>query len=90
MNNLKRLGAAVILTLALGLTTVGGEILTPPCSAPEPGEILTPPCGSASGDLGTAASAPAARSEMGVPAVTKETSFSRIAADVLLSFLPLL
>jgi hypothetical protein len=89
MNNLKRFGAAVILTLALGLTTLGGEILTPPCSAPEPGEILTPPCGSAPGDLGTPAGTPAAPSEMGTAAVPSETSLTRIAADFLLNFLPL-
>ena len=44
MKNLRRLGAAVVLTGLLGLSAFAGEISTPPCAPPEPGIILTPPC----------------------------------------------
>ena len=47
MKNLKRLGATVVLTLALGLTALAGEMETPPCAPPTPGEIETPPCAAA-------------------------------------------
>jgi hypothetical protein len=86
MKNLKRLGAAVVLTLALGLSALGGEILTPPCPPPEPGEILTPPCGAAPGDMETP-TLTSTSGELGAP--TDEGSFSKIAADVLLNLLPL-
>lgn len=43
MNNLRRLGSALILTFVLGISTFAGEIPTPPCA---PGEIPTPPCAS--------------------------------------------
>ena len=42
MKNLKRLGAAVVLTLVLGLSTFAGDVETPPCAAP--GDVETPPC----------------------------------------------
>jgi hypothetical protein len=44
MNTIRRLGAAVVLTLVLGLSVFAGEISTPPCAPPDPGEISTPPC----------------------------------------------
>jgi hypothetical protein len=44
MNNLKRVGAAVVLTLALSLSTFAGEPSAPPCAAPDPGIIQSPPC----------------------------------------------
>ena len=44
MKNLKRLSAAVVLTLVLSLSALGGEVGTPPCAPPNPGEVGTPPC----------------------------------------------
>jgi len=44
MKNLKKLSAAVALTLALGISAFAGITDTPPCSPPEPGIILGPPC----------------------------------------------
>ena len=44
MKNLKRLGAAIALTFALGLSAFAGDVDTPPCA---PGDILTPPCAAA-------------------------------------------
>jgi len=44
MKTLKRLSAAVVLTLVLGLAAFAGESSTPPCVPPEPGESSTPPC----------------------------------------------
>lgn len=44
MNNLKKLGAALGLTLALGLSTFAGQVETPPCAPPAPGQVETPPC----------------------------------------------
>ena len=47
MKNLKRLGAAVALTLALGISAFAGIIEGPPCAPPEPGIIQGPPCSGA-------------------------------------------
>ena len=44
MKNLKRLTAAVALTLVLGVCIFAGDISTPPCAPPAPGDIQTPPC----------------------------------------------
>ena len=44
MKNLKRLGAAVILTCVLVLSAFAGETSAPPCAPPEPGETQAPPC----------------------------------------------
>jgi hypothetical protein len=41
MKNLRRLGAAVALTLVLGLSAFAGDTMTPPCA---PGDTMTPPC----------------------------------------------
>jgi hypothetical protein len=46
MKNLTRFGAAIILTLVLGLSALAGEVETPPCTPPVPGEVETPPCAS--------------------------------------------
>ena len=87
MKNLRKLGAAVVLTLALALSAFAGEIPTPPCAIPEPGQTETPPCAAAPGDMNTpgVTSAPG---DMG-PMANDETSFTEIAAEVLLNFLPL-
>jgi hypothetical protein len=47
MKNLKRLGAAVVLTFVLGLSVFAGEAETPPCAPPDPGITETPPCAAA-------------------------------------------
>jgi hypothetical protein len=47
MKNLKRLSAAVVLTLVLGLSAFAGEVNTPPCAPPDPGIMETPPCAAA-------------------------------------------
>jgi len=44
MKNLKRLCAAIALTLAIALSALAGEIQSPPCAPPDPGEIQSPPC----------------------------------------------
>jgi hypothetical protein len=89
MNNLKRLGAAIALTSVLGLSAFAGQILTP-CPPPEPGQILTP-CDPGSsvvtGDTGTPTGASTAPDD--VTLATSETSFGEIAANVILTFLPL-
>ncbi len=47
MNNLKRLGATAVLTLAFGLTTLASEAPTAPCAPPDLGQTSTPPCSAA-------------------------------------------
>jgi hypothetical protein len=90
MKDLRKLGAAVVLTLALGVAALGGEILTPPCPVPEPGEILTPPCSAAPGDIGTPGVTSTSSGDVATLTVaTDETSFREIAADLFLNFLPL-
>ena len=87
MKNLRKLGVAVVLTCALGLPVLAGQIETPPCAPPEPGQIETPPCSSAPGDTGTPTGASTASDD--VTLATSETSFGEIAANVILTFLPL-
>jgi hypothetical protein len=77
VKNLKKLSAAALLTLVLGLSAFAGETQTPPCSQPDPGETQTPPCAAAPGNMGTSTVA------------SNETSFTEIAANVLLNVLPL-
>ena len=87
MKNLRKLGAAVVLTAALALSAFAGETPTPPCAAPAPGQIETPPCSAAPGEMdtpGVTATAPG-----DTTAASNETSLTRIATDVLLNFLPL-
>jgi len=85
MKELRKLGAVVVLTFVLALSAFAGEILTPPCAPPEPGQIETPPCGAAPGDMETLNST---SGDLGTP-TSDEMSFSKIAADVFLEFLPL-
>jgi len=85
MKNLRKLGAAVVLTSVLALSAFAGEIPTPPCAPPDPGETHTPPCASALGDMETPTEASTAPGDMG----NGGSSFTEIAADVLLNFLPL-
>lgn len=46
MSNLRKLGAVVVLTCALGVSSFAGETQSPPCGT-DPGEIHTGPCSSA-------------------------------------------
>lgn len=90
MKNLRKLGAAVALTCALGLPVFAGQTETPPCSRPEPGQIDTPPCAAASGDMDTPTGASTAPGDLGTPTLAStETSFTDFAANVLLNLLPL-
>jgi hypothetical protein len=89
MKNLRKLGAAAVLTCVLALPALAGETPTPPCT-PEPGQTSTPPCASAFGDMGTPAEASTTPGAMGTPTLaSNETSFTEIAADVLLNVLSL-
>ncbi len=77
MKNLRRLGAAVVLTFVLGLSVLAGDIPTPPCA---PGDIPTPPC--AAGKTLT----------FGAPPVSNAAdiySFAEVALNVLQSVLSL-
>jgi hypothetical protein len=89
MKNLRKLGAAVALTCALGLSVFAGQTDTPPCS-PEGGQTSTPPCSAAPSDMGTTSEASTRPGDMGTPTVaSSETSFTEIAANVLLNVLSL-
>ena len=90
MKNLRKLGAAVVLTGVLALSAFAGQIPTPPCVAPEPGQLETPPCASALGDTGTPAEPSTTPGDMGTTTLaSNETSFTEFAANVLLNVLPL-
>ena len=83
MKNLRRLGAAVALTLVLGLSAFAGDTMTPPCA---PGETATPPCASAQ----VAPDDTAAPNDLNAgPAATAEPDYSvtSVAVDVLESLL---
>ncbi|MDX6531083.1 MAG: hypothetical protein QOH41_3373 [Blastocatellia bacterium] len=89
MKKLRKFGAAVILTFALITFAVAGQVETPPCANPAPGQVETPPCAAAPADMGTATSSSTTSAGLNTPAVAHETSFSKIAADILLNLLPL-
>lgn len=78
MKNLKKLGAAIVLTGALGLTTFAGEIDTPPHASADPGQIETPPCAIAHSPSPGQTDTPPA-----------EVSLTEIASSVLLSMVSL-
>ena len=89
MKTLRKLSAAVILiTAVFVMSGHAGQTMTP-CPPPDPGQTMTP-CDPGSplvhDDLGT--SNPPG--DMGTPtAANDETSFSKIAVDLLLNILPL-
>ena len=90
MKNLRKLGATVLLTCVLALSAFAGQIPTPPCGEPEPGETHAPPCIAAPGDMETPTVASTATGDMATTTVANsDTSFTEIAANVLLNFLPL-
>jgi len=91
MKTLREFGAAVILTFVLALSAVAGQTDTPPCSSPQPGQTDTPPCSTllASGDMNRSGVVSTAAGNMGTVAASNTTSLTRIAADLLLEFLPL-
>lgn len=82
MNNLKRLGVAIALTLVLGLPAFAGEILTPPCAPPAPGEILTPPCAG-----GQIAPDPAVSGQMAIAPASDAADATTFAIDLFESLL---
>jgi len=84
MKNLRKLGAAVVLTVVLALSAFAGETQTPPCST-EPGQTSTPPCASVVVDLDTPTGESTAPGDMG----NRGALLTKLAADVLLSILPL-
>lgn len=91
MQNMKRMSATVILMCALGLSVFAGQTMTP-CPPPEPGQTMTP-CDPGSpvtaGDINTP-SGSTAPGDMGTTTVaSSETSFTEIAAEVLLNCLSL-
>ena len=92
MKDLKRLGAAIILTCALGLSAFAGQPMTS-CPPPEPGQTLTP-CDPGSptitGDVSTPTVTSTTSDGLGGPtAASDETSLTEIAANVFLTFLSL-
>ncbi len=90
MMNLRKLGATVVLTFALGLPVFAGQIDTPPCTEPEGGQTSTPPCSVAPSDMGAPTETSTAPGDMGTSTVAdNETYFTEIVAGVLLNALPL-
>lgn len=86
MKNLRKLSGAAALVCVLSLSAFAGEILTPPCAPPEPGQIDTPPCAATPGDTETPTGVSTAPGDL---TSASETSFTEIAANVFLTFLPL-
>jgi hypothetical protein len=88
MKTLNKLGPALALVMIFTSHAFGAPI---PCGPPEPGQTSTPPCETqvALGGVNTPDGASLAPIDMGKPARPNETSFTQIAADVLLNFLPL-
>jgi len=81
MQNLKRLGAAVLLTFMLGLSALAGEMNAPPCAPPEPGIMGTPPCSAAPGQIEMPPAASLDPGETSTPPA--EYSFTQLAITLL-------
>ena len=89
MKNLRKLSAADVLACVFSLSAFAGETSTPPC-APEPGQASTPPCAAALGGMGTPTVTSTDPGQLETPpAPESRTSLTEIAADVLMSILPL-
>jgi hypothetical protein len=84
MKNLRRLGAAIVLTLALGLSAFAGETHTPPCAPPDPGETHTPPCSG-----GQIAPDPAVLGQMDAPQASAAGDATAFAINLFESLLPI-
>lgn len=84
MKNLRELNAAGLLTLVLAVSAFAGETPTPPSAV---GQTETPFCATqiVSGKMNMPATTPLASSDT----ISNKTSLARIAADLLLNFLPL-
>ncbi len=82
MKNLKRLGVAVALTFALGLSTFAGQIESPPCAPPVPGQIESPPCSG-----GQVAPDPAAPVQIEAPSASFASDASEFAISLIESLL---
>ena len=81
MKNLKRLGAAVTLAVALAVTAFAGETNPPTCT---PGETSGPPCASAP----VTSDEPAAQGETPTPPASNSVDvfiISEVTVDLLLS-----
>ncbi|MDX6290256.1 MAG: hypothetical protein QOH42_2055 [Blastocatellia bacterium] len=85
MRTLRKLGPAIALAMVLAT-----HAFAAPCAPPEPGQTSTPPCEMQStlGDIDIAIQKSSVPGYGGTP-VANETSLTRIAADLLLEFLPL-
>ena len=77
MKTLRRLSAALLVTIVLGLPVFAGETSGPPCST-DPGEILTPPCASM-----TATPAPTAPGETQTPPAAESFDVLALAETLL-------
>ena len=84
MKNLRRLGAAVALSLALGISTFAGIIESPPCAPPAPGIIESPPCGG-----GQIASDPAPPGQVQTPPASVAADATAFAINLFESLLPI-
>jgi hypothetical protein len=84
MKNVKRLGAAVALTLALGISAFAGIIETPPCAPPTPGIMEGPPCSG-----GQIAPDPAVPGQIETPPASAAADASAFAINLLESLLPI-
>lgn len=90
MKHLKKLGAAIVLTCALGLTAFAGETMTPPCAPPEPGQTSTPPCATAQApNTGEIPTPPAVAPGQTDTPPMGELSLTEIASSVLLRIVSL-
>jgi hypothetical protein len=89
MKKLPKISATVILTFVLTAFAFGGQTETPPCPSPELGQTETPPCAATLADMGTATGFSTTSGNLRTSMVAQETSFSQIAANVLLNLLPL-
>jgi hypothetical protein len=84
MNNLRKLSAAVILTLALGFSAFAGIMEGPPCAPPDPGIMEGPPCAG-----GQIAPDPATSGQVQTSPASVAADASSFAISLLESLLPI-
>ena len=90
MEKPKKLSSVGVLALTLALFAFA-EGATPPCASPEPGQTETPPCATqlTADNSNTPGVTSIGPGDTDMRAVSHPTSLTRIAADLLLEFLPL-
>ena len=88
MRKLRKLSAAIILTLVFVISALAGQTMTP-CPETDPGQTMTPCDPGQPTSVGDSTPRVSAPGDLSTPVANNENSFANYAADLLLNLLPL-